>query len=80
MSSSYDIAKEVFADWGVDTEAALSQVATVPISVQCGQGDDVAGLEKKSGTSGGGLGHRHAQHAKGASARAAAAVGAAEGG
>jgi L-rhamnose isomerase len=55
MSSSYDIAKEVFADWGVDTEAALSQIATIPISVHCWQGDDVAGFEKKSGTSGGGI-------------------------
>ena len=55
MSRSYDIAKEVFADWGVDTEAALSQIATIPISVHCWQGDDVAGFEKKSGTSGGGI-------------------------
>ncbi len=55
MSRSYDIAKEVFAEWGVDTEAALSQIATIPISVHCWQGDDVAGFEKKSGTSGGGI-------------------------
>ena len=55
MSRSYDIAKEVFADWGVDTEAALGRIATIPISVHCWQGDDVAGFEKKSGTSGGGI-------------------------
>ncbi|MEZ5870090.1 MAG: L-rhamnose isomerase [Defluviimonas denitrificans] len=55
MSRSYDIAKEVFADWGVDAEAALAQIATIPISVHCWQGDDVAGFEKKSGTSGGGI-------------------------
>jgi L-rhamnose isomerase len=52
---SYDSAKAAFADWGVDTETAIAQVGTIPISVHCWQGDDVAGFEKKSGTSGGGI-------------------------
>jgi L-rhamnose isomerase len=53
--SSYEAARAVFAEWDVDTESALSRLATIPISVHCWQGDDVAGFEKKSGTSGGGI-------------------------
>lgn len=42
----YPIAKEIYASVGVDTEAALATLSTIPISMQCWQGDDVAGLEK----------------------------------
>ncbi len=55
MSKDYDSARAQFADWGVDTEAALATLSTIPISVHCWQGDDVRGFEKKSGTSGGGI-------------------------
>ncbi|TLP44152.1 L-rhamnose isomerase [Cohaesibacter sp. CAU 1516] len=54
-TGSYEAAKSQFADWGVDTEAALAQLATIPISVHCWQGDDVVGFEKQTGTSGGGI-------------------------
>lgn len=52
---SYDAAREVFASWGVDTEAALTALGAIPISVHCWQGDDVVGFENKSGNSGGGI-------------------------
>ncbi|WP_299723359.1 L-rhamnose isomerase [uncultured Tateyamaria sp.] len=52
---SYDSAKAAFADWGVDTETALSKLATIPISMHCWQGDDVVGFETKTGSSGGGI-------------------------
>tara|TARA_R110002049_G_scaffold2822_5_gene22843 strand:- start:3317 stop:4555 length:1239 start_codon:yes stop_codon:yes gene_type:complete len=52
---SYDSAKAAFADWGVDTEAAIAKLAEIPISMHCWQGDDVVGFEKKSGNSGGGI-------------------------
>jgi len=52
---NYDSAKAIFADWGVDTEAALTKLAEIPISMHCWQGDDVVGFEKKSGNSGGGI-------------------------
>ncbi|MCW1951477.1 MAG: L-rhamnose isomerase [Octadecabacter sp.] len=52
---SYDSAKAAFADWGVDTEAALSRLADIPISMHCWQGDDVVGFETKTGSSGGGI-------------------------
>ena len=52
---TYESAKAVFAEWGVDTEAALTRLATIPISMHCWQGDDVVGFEEKSGSSGGGI-------------------------
>jgi L-rhamnose isomerase len=52
---SYENAKAAFADWGVDTETALSKLAEIPISMHCWQGDDVVGFETKTGSSGGGI-------------------------
>lgn len=51
----YDSAKAQFADWGIDTEAALARLATIPISVHCWQGDDVVGFENQTANSGGGI-------------------------
>lgn len=55
MSLTYNTAREVFAEWGVDAEAALNALSQIAISVHCWQGDDVGGFEKKSGSSGGGI-------------------------
>lgn len=53
---AYETAKMAFAEWGIDTEAAISKLATVPISMHCWQGDDVVGFEtQKEATSGGGI-------------------------
>lgn len=52
---TYETAKAAFADWGVDTEAALNRLKTIPISMHCWQGDDVVGFEQRTGTSGGGI-------------------------
>jgi len=51
----YDSAKAQFADWEIDTEAALARLATIPISVHCWQGDDVVGFENQTANSGGGI-------------------------
>ncbi|PRY26526.1 L-rhamnose isomerase [Aliiruegeria haliotis] len=51
----YTAAQEAFAQWGVDTEAALDRLATIPISVHCWQGDDVVGFEGVTAGSGGGI-------------------------
>lgn len=51
----YDSARARFADWGIDTEAAIAATLAVPISVHCWQGDDVGGFERKSGSAGGGI-------------------------
>lgn len=53
--TQYDSARARFADWGVDTEAAIAATLAVPISVHCWQGDDVGGFERKSGSAGGGI-------------------------
>ena len=50
----YQIAKEIYAGIGVDTEAAMKRVANIPVSIQCWQGDDVRGFENpEAGLSGG---------------------------
>ncbi len=43
--SSYSLAREQYAPFHVDTEAALARLATIPVSMHCWQGDDVAGFE-----------------------------------
>lgn len=53
--SDYKNAADAFAAWGVDTDAALERLKSIPISMHCWQGDDVVGFEKKSGNSGGGI-------------------------
>jgi L-rhamnose isomerase len=40
---------------GVDSEAALDRLRTVPISIHCWQGDDVGGFESDQGLTGGGI-------------------------
>ena len=42
---SYEQAKAAYAVFGVDTEAALSALKNVPISLHCWQGDDVRGFD-----------------------------------
>jgi L-rhamnose isomerase len=46
IAEAYQIAKEQYAAAGVDAEAALRRLATIPISLHCWQGDDVGGFEK----------------------------------
>ena len=44
VNKAYEIAREVYASIGVDTDAALNRVKNIPISITCWQGDDVKGL------------------------------------
>lgn len=53
MSSMYDLAKQAFANWGVDAEEALARVAKIPVSIHCWQGDDVHGFLGAEELSGG---------------------------
>ena len=51
---AYSLAQEHYAAMGVDTEAAMAKLATIPISLHCWQGDDVGGFENTGeGLSGG---------------------------
>jgi L-rhamnose isomerase len=56
MPDSYTSALDQYAALGVDTEAALETLGSVPVSLHCWQGDDVGGFEKSdAGRSGGGI-------------------------
>ncbi|MGG5216841.1 MULTISPECIES: L-rhamnose isomerase [Rahnella] len=59
MTSSIDqawtLAKERFAQLGIDAEAAIKQLDTLPVSIHCWQGDDVAGFENPEGNLTGGI-------------------------
>ena len=40
----YQVAKQIYAELGVDTDAAIEAVKKIPISIHCWQGDDVNGF------------------------------------
>ena len=42
---SYNEAKAKYAAYGVDTDAAIERLKTVPVSLHCWQGDDVRGFD-----------------------------------
>ena len=50
---SYQEAKKTYAAFGVDADAAIALLKTVPVSVHCWQGDDVLGFEGAESLSGG---------------------------
>ncbi len=53
MSDFYELAKEQYAELGVDTDAAIKKLAEIPVSIHCWQGDDVMGFDGDSALSGG---------------------------
>ncbi|MBD5092801.1 MAG: L-rhamnose isomerase [Subdoligranulum sp.] len=53
--TNYEQAKERYAAFGIDTEAALEQLRQKPISIHCWQGDDVAGFDQVDGKAGDGI-------------------------
>src|ERR1039457_3210744 len=55
VQAAYDLARERFAETGVDTESVLRTLDAVPISIQCWQGDDVRGFENPQGDLTGGI-------------------------
>ncbi|MBP89435.1 MAG: L-rhamnose isomerase [Planctomycetaceae bacterium] len=55
IERAYTLAKERYAAVGVDTNAAIQRLASLPISVHCWQGDDVGGFENSDQEIGGGL-------------------------
>jgi L-rhamnose isomerase len=52
---AYALAREAFAAIGVDTDAALTRLDGIPISLHCWQGDDVRGFENPGGPLTGGI-------------------------
>ena len=56
VSAAYKLARAAYADLGIDTEAAIKQALSIPVSLHCWQTDDVRGLETpKEGVTGGGI-------------------------
>jgi len=56
LTQTYQMAKEQYASLGVDADAALKEIETIPISLHCWQGDDVGGFETAGAVlSGGGI-------------------------
>jgi len=54
--ADYERAKEVYKDFGVDTDEVLSKMKRISISLHCWQGDDVTGFEEATkGMGGGGI-------------------------
>ena len=51
--SRYEEAKKRYAQSGIDTDAAIERLKTVPVSLHCWQGDDVGGFDSKDALSGG---------------------------
>ncbi|HEX8913945.1 MAG TPA: L-rhamnose isomerase [Humisphaera sp.] len=55
IDRSFALARERYAEAGVDVDAALARLATVAVSLHCWQGDDVGGFEDAGQAIGGGL-------------------------
>lgn len=49
----YEVAKEMYAGLGVDTDQALETLKNIPISMHCWQGDDVTGFDHDGPLTGG---------------------------
>ena len=55
VERAFEIARETYADTGVDVENAMKQLASFNLSIHCWQGDDVRGFEQRSYPLSGGI-------------------------
>ena len=55
IEKSFSLARERYAELGVDVDCALKILAQIPVSLHCWQGDDVGGFEHSGGVLAGGL-------------------------
>ena len=49
----FELAREIYASYGVDVEAAIARADAIPVSMHCWQGDDVIGFDGSDSLSGG---------------------------
>lgn len=49
----YEAAKQEYAKLGIDTDAAIEKLKTVPVALHCWQGDDVTGFDHDGPLTGG---------------------------
>ena len=55
VSKAYEVAKERYAEIGIDTEKVLKQLQDFHLSLHCWQADDVKGFEVQAGALSGGI-------------------------
>jgi L-rhamnose isomerase len=55
IEQSYQLARQRYAELGVDTDKVLKALVAVPVSLHCWQGDDVTGFENAGSTLSGGI-------------------------
>ena len=55
IEKGYEVAKEFYAQYGIDVDKAIEICDKTPMSMHCWQGDDVNGFEKKEGGLTGGI-------------------------
>ncbi len=55
IEQAYDIAREMYGEWGIDTDDVLKALKQIAISIHCWQGDDVGGFENPDGDLTGGI-------------------------
>ncbi len=56
IEQAYTLARDRYAAFGIDADAAIEKALALPISLHCWQSDDVAGFETKAeGLDGGGI-------------------------
>lgn len=55
LKKGYELAKEYYKEYGIDVDKAIEICDSIPISMHCWQGDDVAGFEKMGGDLSGGI-------------------------
>ncbi|CAK6492978.1 L-rhamnose isomerase [Pantoea sp. Nvir] len=55
IEQAFELAKQRYADIGVDVDEAMARLDSVPVSMHCWQGDDVRGFENPQGALTGGI-------------------------
>jgi L-rhamnose isomerase len=55
IEKTYKLAKQRYAEFGVDTDKVIETLSSTAISLHCWQGDDVGGFDKAQETLGGGI-------------------------
>lgn len=53
MNARYESARELYKSFGVDTDAAIQTLKSIPVSLHCWQGDDVGGFDTEGPLTGG---------------------------
>lgn len=55
LEKGFELAKELYAAYGVDVEKAMTLCDETPLSIHCWQGDDVRGFDQDGGDLTGGI-------------------------